>query len=486
MSGRVTREGYLQPCSRRYAPVELIITLLAIIFIQALQAHAETDDQIADVHHVLEDLLQSLGPECIGYWTPFGRSKTSVVVVGSYRQGDNQQEQRARSLLKSIDRWLERRKDDFERRQQIGPIQNVGGSQQLADQQWEALGGNNGPSQVMLFFELRNETSEGLFLIDFQARHTKPGCQPQRLLRELKLPKLPMGRIRPLAQREPRPLSVEEIKAEMDAMARDPSPSESFRECEDCPVMRILPAGTFLMGTANLFPEDGPDHKPLQVKIKKPFAIGVYEVTLGEFKKFIGKGKIEGNCIITGPFSGAEGPTFASHSFKQRDDEPVVCVSWEDAKHFIDWINSKVSGAPYRLLSEAEWEYAARAGQGPLAYPWGDDPRPDKANYGESEKIHWEATAPGDAFPLNQFKLAHMNGNVREWVEDCWNSSHIDNPGDGRPSENCMESKRVVRGGSWRDTATAVRSAWRTPESPSKRSDIIGFRVARTLSLPPG
>ena len=172
--------------------------------------------------------------------------------------------------------------------------------------------------------------------------------------------------------------------------------------------------------------------------------------------------------------------------------DPVACVSWDDAQSYVRWLSRK-TGKHYRLLSEAEWEYAARAGtSGP--FHTGSTISTDQANYRGTrtygagrEGLYRESTVPVMSFPANAFGLHDMHGNVWEWVEDCEHWSYENAPWDGSPwiavnetGGNCH--KRVMRGGSWLDWPWALRSAHRVPHRADSRTSVTGFRVARTLA----
>ncbi len=186
----------------------------------------------------------------------------------------------------------------------------------------------------------------------------------------------------------------------------------------------------------------------------------------------------------------------------QGDDHPVVCVSWNDAQEYLKWLNGKASGKGFRLLTEAEWEYAARAGQGASRYPWGDDLRySDICNWANGLDATCRAqisamsrarsapcddgyahTAPQGAFKPNAFGLHHMHGNALEWVQDVYHASYEGAPTDGSARLVLGDGKRrVIRGGSWGNNPWILRSANRDENVPSFRTTRTGFRIARTL-----
>jgi formylglycine-generating enzyme required for sulfatase activity len=275
-------------------------------------------------------------------------------------------------------------------------------------------------------------------------------------------------------------------------------PGDSFRECaaaegaDDCPEMVVVPNGAFNMGSDNNEPGhilyEGPRHL---VKITEPFAVGKYEVTWQEWEA----------CVQT---QGCSQTSQNRDSGYGKGRKPVINVSWEEAKAYVAWLSS-MTGKTYRLLTEAQWEYAARGVTNPDAvsgpYPWGDDPSDlcRHANLADQtfKRIQirvtaancddgWDATAPVGLFFANPFGLYDMHGNVWEWVEDAWHSTY-----DGTPPSDGSEWKddadpntRVVRGGSFEDPPEKIRSAVRQPASKRGSLNNLGFRVARTLLGP--
>ncbi len=240
-----------------------------------------------------------------------------------------------------------------------------------------------------------------------------------------------------------------------------PAPGTAFRHGPDFPELVVVPAGHFLMGS----PQDekdrdeneGPCHP---VTIARPFAVGRYPVTFAEWDAFV-----------------AAGGTTHRPDDKGwgRGRQPVIHVSWDDAQAYVAWLREQ-TGQPYRLLSEAEWEYAARAGS-QTRYPWGDEPGKDKANFrGSSSQFKLKRTAPVDSFPANAFGLCDMVGNIREWVEDSWHANYQGAPDDGRPWDGSGEAK-TVRGGSWNSPSYCCRAACRNRDAPRTRQDDLGFRV---------
>ena len=237
------------------------------------------------------------------------------------------------------------------------------------------------------------------------------------------------------------------------------SPGRRFQDCAVCPQMVVLPAGDFLMGSPQnekrrYFDED-PRHR---VTIPVPFAVGIYEVTFEEWEECMS----DGGCSRD-PFDEGWG----------RGRRPVIHMSWVDAQEYVTWLSQK-TGKLYRLLSEAEWEYAARAGT-LTRYSFGNRISSDQAIYLRRK------TLPVGSYAPNRFGLYDMHGNVWEWVQDCWNGSYVGAPNTGQAwlSGNC--SRRVLRGGSWSSTSVALRSALRYSDLIRSLGSSRGFRVACTL-----
>lgn len=242
----------------------------------------------------------------------------------------------------------------------------------------------------------------------------------------------------------------------------EPEPGDEMRDCAECPEMVLVPAGEFTMGSPPDEPgrldSEGPQH---QVTIAAPLWVGKYEVTFDEWDACVA----DGGCKHTPKDQGWG-----------RGNRPVIYVSWDDAQQYAAWLSEK-TGVTYRLLSEAEWEYVARAGS-TTAYWWGPDVGRDKANCSNCGS-EWDntKTAPVGSFAANNFGLHDTAGNVWEWVEDCPSDRY-----DGAPTyEEGDCSWRVQRGGSWRGWPPSVRSAQRSKDGPHSRDNAIGFRVARTL-----
>jgi formylglycine-generating enzyme required for sulfatase activity/uncharacterized caspase-like protein len=249
-------------------------------------------------------------------------------------------------------------------------------------------------------------------------------------------------------------------------------PKEGFRDCPGCPEMVVIPAGEFVMGSNVGYSgsNDTPSHN---VSITRPFAAGKFEVTFAEWDA----------CVSAGGC--AHKPSDWGWG---RENKPVIDVSWEDiTREFLPWLSRKTS-RPYRLLTEAEWEYAARgvttASAFVTKYYWGDDIGKNLANCdGCGSQWDKKGTAPVGSFTPNVFGLHDTHGNVEEWVEDCWHENYKGAPADGSGwTGDCLPiSARMVRGGAWNSIPISLNTVRRERYAPSLRRNKLGFRIARTL-----
>ena len=241
---------------------------------------------------------------------------------------------------------------------------------------------------------------------------------------------------------------------------------EVFRECaKDCPEMVVLPAGRFMMGSPANEKDRGKDERQQQATISRQFAVSKFEVTFDEWDA----------CTAVGACPHVNDSGFG------RGKQPVINVSWEAARRYVGWL-STMTGRPYRLLRESEWEYAARAGSD-SAYAWGDDIKKDghpMANCIECGS-QWDGRkpAPVGAFPANKFGLHDMHGNVWEWVADCYEIQGTTRADPAAPGGDC---ERVVRGGSWSEPSQFLRSAVRSSIATDDLRINLGIRVGRALS----
>ena len=255
-------------------------------------------------------------------------------------------------------------------------------------------------------------------------------------------------------------------------------PGAVFQDCADCPELVVLPQGSYTMGSPSSEggrdDDEGPQHR---VRIGYGLAVGKYEVTVEEYRRFVrSTGHTAGNSCWTyetGKWEEHSGRGWENPGFSQGSRDPVVCVSWEDAQSYLRWL-SRETGQSYRLLSESEWEYAARAG---TTTPFHTGSRITTAQ----ANLHGNQTVPVGGFGANLFGLHDMHGNVWEWVEDCLNGSYAGAPSDGLAWRSGECGVRVLRGGSWIGNPTDLRSAYRDWFDTGYRSYVIGFRVARTL-----
>jgi formylglycine-generating enzyme required for sulfatase activity len=292
--------------------------------------------------------------------------------------------------------------------------------------------------------------------------------------------------------------AAEGIKFTEAAIAASKRAAVAFKECDYCSEMVVVPAGNFIMGSpASEIGRDKDEGPQQPVTIERSFAVGKFEVTVAQYKVFADEtGQPVDNCdmwVITDTAPNAPG-------FPQDGSHPAVCISWDDAKAYTAWLSRKV-GKEYRLLTEAEWEYAARAGTTSRFY-FGDDDG-QICNYANSaDQPHrkfvpgaakcrdgYIYTAPVGTFAPNAFGLYDMLGNAWEWVEDCAHDNYKDMPaatkqtGAAWTNENC--TSRIMRGGGWSNPPNLLRSAQRFRWSnikPDFRNNRIGFRVARTLT----
>jgi formylglycine-generating enzyme required for sulfatase activity len=251
---------------------------------------------------------------------------------------------------------------------------------------------------------------------------------------------------------------------------RSLTPLAGFRECaKDCPEMIVVPPGKFMMGSPGAGKggndNEGPPH---EVTIARPFAVSKFDVTFDDWEA----------CVSV------DGCHQVDDSGFGRGTKPVVNVTWADAQRYVAWL-TRMTGKTYRLLTEAEWEYAARAGT-TTTYYWGDEIGQGNANCqgcgGEWDNNRRTWSSPVGSFKPNAFGLYDMAGNVFQWVEDCDHVDYKEAPADGSAwtSDEC--GLRGARGGSWRRKPPLLRSAYRHWITAVGRNNNLGFRVARTLA----
>jgi formylglycine-generating enzyme required for sulfatase activity len=264
-------------------------------------------------------------------------------------------------------------------------------------------------------------------------------------------------------------LSAKDRLAAPPAIWRPGGARTEFKDCAKCPQMVVVPAGEFTMGSPPSEMEAEAQHR---VTIGYPLAVGKFTVTFTEWNA----------CVKD---SGCDGYRPDDQGWG-RGRRPVIDVSWENAKAYVAWLSAK-TGKPYRLLSESEWEYAARAGT-TTRFSVGDTISPVQANYnggGEGSgpsAANRQKTVPVGSFPANGFGLYDMQGNVSEWVEDCWHDDYNAGvPADGSPWVDGDCQGRVMRGGSWEDSDSELRTSARLGEFQGQSSYADGIRVARGL-----
>ncbi len=355
--------------------------------------------------------------------------------------------------------------------------------------------------------------------------------QAQWLLKELGYDVVPDGILGPRTkavirnyERENNMVETGQVTVELIAslQAKPKQKGKVFRDCAECPEMIVIPAGSYRMGSpaheVGRYSDEGPVHR---VTIAKPFAVGRYEVMRAEFAHFadeVGFLQEDENCDWLNPLEpefrqGERDPVVCvmgfwpedencdwlnplEPEFRQGERDPVVCVDWNDAQAYAEWLSRK-TGKAYRLLSESEWEYAARGGTSTARY-WGEH-EDEQCRYANGIDAAYKKhnpslkypvapcndghvyTSPAGSFLPNEYGLYDMLGNVNEWVEDCWNDDYAAAPSDGSAWLQGDCSARMFRGGSWGDIPRYLRSAIRYAYTTGDRDDYIGFRVARTL-----
>ena len=271
--------------------------------------------------------------------------------------------------------------------------------------------------------------------------------------------------------------------------------STRIRDCEVCPEMVVIPAGTAIVGASTNDKFRNADEMPeRKVAIDQPFAVSRYEITRDQYEAFVHATHrpVGGDCLTDRRKRGdwqIDGPTtFRDPGFTQAGNHPVACVNWDEAQAYVAWLNTQTEGG-YRLLTEVEWEYVARGGATQnMIYPWGDDQaqgcpfanlfdRTTMQTYAGMDTSGYKVFDPMDctdgrlntsrvgSLQPNGFGVYDIIGNVQEWVEDC--------------ASDC--TRRITKGGSWGSLAHNSRIAERVPYPPTHRDDSIGIRVAKTL-----
>lgn len=257
-----------------------------------------------------------------------------------------------------------------------------------------------------------------------------------------------------------------------------------LKDCPQCPELAMLPAGSFTMGSpddeAGRQADEGPLHT---VTFSAPFAVSRFHITVAEWTAFA---KETGLILKDGDTRPGRECKAGKPRYPQTPRHPVVCLDFHDAQAYIEWLARK-TGKPYRMISEAEWEYAARAGSaGPFPFPF-DDER-NYAIYSHAntygDKDGYSHVAPVGSFPANAFGMHDMHGNVHEWVADCLHENYVGAPKNGSAwmEDNGGDCRwHQIRGNDWIEPSVFSRSANRNDRAPSIRGDWISFRVVRPL-----
>lgn len=272
--------------------------------------------------------------------------------------------------------------------------------------------------------------------------------------------------------RQTKPLSLITVALVLAACGGTPD-SLVFQDCPDCPTMVMIPAGRFIQGSLESEPERWDNERPTRTVDVPAFAMGQTAVTFAQWDACVA----DGGCTHS-PYDEDWG----------REDRPVISVNWHDAQQFVVWLSNK-TGYDYRLPSESEWEYAARAGT-IGRFNTGDCITTDQANFdgtnpaaGCPTGIYRQQTLPVGSFAPNDFGLYDTHGNAWEWVQDCWNRSYVGAPIDGSAWMSGDCSAAVFRGGTFLSEGGDVRSANRNRFPRSYHLNVVGFRVARSVDL---
>ena len=289
-------------------------------------------------------------------------------------------------------------------------------------------------------------------------------------------------------------LAVSAAHGQTDGRSRSVAkPGQTFTECRNCAEMVVVPAGTFTIGS----PPDEPlrrDNEPQKkITFEHAFAIARTAVTWDQWEACVRDRRCDGAAIDIALRTGENGEPNPDYKDWGRGTRPVVGVSWYDAQAFVGWLNEKTGeDDAYRLPSEAEWEYAARAGT-TTAFPWGAALDYDHGNFGvaegglggkaEGRDVWVGETAPVASFPPNAFGLYDMHGNTFEWTEDCYEADRAHTPADGSANKEGNCANRVFRNGTFMSNAYMQRSARRGAPYPATQRgrNYLGFRVAKTL-----
>jgi sulfatase modifying factor 1 len=280
----------------------------------------------------------------------------------------------------------------------------------------------------------------------------------------------------------------------------------SFKDCSDCPEMIVVPAGTFRMGSAageKGRPADGREGPQHEVTIGRSFAVGKFHVTVDQFAAFVSATGYEAGseCFVREGSRGGikQDRSWRNPGFFQTGSHPAVCLNLMDARAYVDWLAGK-TGRAYRLLTEAEWEYAAR-GHSTGSYSFGNKEK-NLCRYGNGVDRAarntlvdlrgssqaalcddgYAYTSPVGTFATNGFGLYDMQGNAWQWTEDCWHANYIGAPSDGSAWLLGDCSRYVLRGGAWSSLPTGLRAASRLSSDSLYRASFFGLRVAMPVT----
>ncbi|MGE7955438.1 formylglycine-generating enzyme family protein [Pseudomonas sp. NPDC089530] len=265
------------------------------------------------------------------------------------------------------------------------------------------------------------------------------------------------------------------------AQAATPQPGQVFKDCKDCPEMVVLPAGTFTMGTPDDEVGREPDESPMHdVTFAKPFAMSRFQITAGEWDSYV---KQTGVVIANGDTRPGRECIASKPRYKQGPRQPAVCMDFADVQAYVAWL-SKKTGHHYQMVSEAQREYAARAGsKGPFPFPFDEGKGYNIAQhantYGPADGYSF--TSPVGSYPANAFGMYDMHGNVYEWIADCEHANYVGAPTDGSAWVEPGCEALQIRGNDWGEAPVFSRSGNRNNIYPSTRGDWIGFRVVREL-----
>lgn len=285
------------------------------------------------------------------------------------------------------------------------------------------------------------------------------------------------------------PAFAQNVKPTPDAL----QPGRTFKECRNCPEMIVLPAGSYMMGSPANEPLRRDNEPQMRITIPHAFALAKTPVTWLQWESCVRDRWCDGFAIDVVLRTGANGEPNTDYKDYGRGTRPVVGVSWYDAQAFVGWLNAKTGeDDAYRLPSEAEWEYGARAGT-TTAFPWGAELDHDFGNFGidghelggkaEGRDAWVNETSPVASFPANAFGLYDMHGNIFEWTEDCYEADRAHTPADGSANTEGNCANRVFRSGTFFSNPYMQRSARRGAPYPAtlRGRNYLGFRVAKTL-----